>query len=263
MRVEVISIGRDILSGRVTDRNAQLVAERLSRQGAVVQRITAVTDDEKVISATLREALERNPTLVVCSGGLGPASEDRTAAAIAETLGRPLTAHPEARRQVEAAYQDRARSKLIPSGGINAAREKLFYLPVGCDVLANPRGVSPGFVSRLPGGAAVIGLPGRPEEMCVVLEAALERVKDMAPPHFTVRREIESPTSDESALRPLVDKLASEFPALSFSTRPSGSRKKGARFVITIEAVAAKPEDAHSAVGQAQHRLLALVGGAL
>jgi len=263
VRVEILSIGADLLAGRVSDRNAQAIAERLSQRGAQVRRITTLPDDAAVLAQALREALERNPNLVLATGGLGPGGDDRTAAAVAETLGRPLSPHPEAKRQVEAAYEDRARAKLVPSGAINAAREKLFRLPVGCDVVSNPRGVAPGFVCRLPGGAAVIALPGRPEELRAMLEPALEAVRDIAPPMFTARREIESPTSDESSLRPLVDKLASEFPALTVSTRPSGSRKKGARIVITLEAVAPREEDAHAAVGQAQHRLLALAGGAL
>ena len=146
---------------------------------------------------------------------------------------------------------------------MNQAREKLCRLPVGAKAVPNRRGIAPGVIYRLPGGTAILCLPGSPDEMRVVLQEGLEAVKDIAPRGEVARVEIESPTPDESSLGPLLEQVAAEFPAVWISSRPAGSRKQGPRVVISIEAMGPTVAEANAVVGSAQHRLLALVAGAL
>ena len=103
LHVEIVSIGRELLRGRIADDNAPKLAEKLSRRGALVHRITVVDDSSRAIASALNEALARGAHLIVTSGGLGPGSDDRTLDAIASALTRPLTMHAEARRMVETA----------------------------------------------------------------------------------------------------------------------------------------------------------------
>jgi len=261
VHVELISIGRDLLRGRTTDSNSQYLAERITRRGGQVQRVTVVDDDEQAIGTAIREALGRNPHLLVTSGGLGPARDDRTLAAVANVLQRPLTMHTQAKAMVEAAYQDLARARFVPSGGLNLAREKLCRLPIGSEAVPNPRGVAPGCICRLPGGSAILCLPGRPDDMRATLEEALPLLKGVTPHNELAQREIESPTPDEAELRPLLEQLADEFPAVWISSHPSGSRKKGSKIMITVEATAPTKEEANQAVSAAQRRLIALAAG--
>ena len=65
----MISVGRELLRGRVADSNSRRIAAFLTQRGAVVRRIVLVGDDEPSISAAVQEALGRNPHLVVTSGG--------------------------------------------------------------------------------------------------------------------------------------------------------------------------------------------------
>lgn len=262
-RAEVISVGRDLLRGLVADENAPAIAAQLGRHGCLVQRITVVDDEEQAIVSAVREALERSPNLLVVSGGLGPAPDDRTLAATARVLNAPLVLSQSARAMVEEAYQKLARSRRVASAGMNQAREKLCRLPIGAKAVPNRRGIAPGVICRLPGGAAILCLPGSPDEMRVVLQEGLEALKEIAPRGEVARVEIESPTPDESSLGSLLEKVAGEFPTVWISSRPAGSRKQGPRVIITIEAMGPTVAEAAAVVGSAQHRLLALVGGAL
>ena len=98
---EIISVGRELLNGRVADTNAGTLARLLTRRGATVRRATIVGDEEEAVAAAIRETLTRNRHLVVISGGLGPAAEDRTIHALSVALRLPLEINREARSMVE------------------------------------------------------------------------------------------------------------------------------------------------------------------
>jgi molybdenum cofactor synthesis domain-containing protein len=259
LRVEIVSIGRELLRGRVPDGNAPKVAEHLTGLGAVVHRITVVDDSRHAVAAALTESLARGSRFVVTTGGLGPGADDRTLEAISEALSRPLTEHPGARRLVEATYRRLRQDGLVSLQGMNAAREKMCVVPVGGEPIANPIGPAPGILIRLPGGVAVLALPGVPEEAQAVLREALSLVRDLFAPGFTAQREVESPTKDESALRPLLDRLTEEFPGVAIKSRgPSFARDSGV--VVTLEATGPSRREAESTVESALRRLLALAG---
>ena len=228
-RVELISIGRELLRGRIADANAQNLARQLTQRGAVIRRIAVIDDHIGAISATLREALVRNPNLVITTGGLGPAEEDRTLAGVGDALSLPLSLDQSAKALVETAYQRQRKQKFVTGGGLNAAREKICTLPIGATPVTNPVGISPGVICRLPGGAVVLCLPGMPDEAQAVFDAALPLLRIAELNRQVAQREIEAPTADESALAPLLDRLAGEFPAVWINSRPGGSRKSGSK----------------------------------
>jgi molybdopterin-biosynthesis enzyme MoeA-like protein len=220
-----------------------------------------VGDDHRSIVGAVTESLGRNIHLLVTTGGLGPTADDRTLLAVAEALKRPVAIHPHAREMVESAY-GRLRAKgLVAKGGLNAAREKMCTLPIGGEPVPNPIGTAPGVLVRLPGGAAVLCLPGVPEETRAVFDEALGVLKDLVPRAFTAQREVEAPTSDESALRPLLDRLAEEFPDVRIKSHAPGFGQKDVRIRVTLEACAPSRAAAESAVEGALRRLLALAGG--
>lgn len=261
IQVELISIGRELLRGRIVDDNARNIARFLTQRGAMIRRITVVDDNERSISAALREALDRNPHLVISTGGLGPTDNDRTVAAMADALGLTVTLNSAAKSMVEAAYQRFAERRVIRSTGLTAAREKICTLPVGSVPVPNPVGVSPGVLLRLPGGAAVLGLPGMPDEVLAVLAEAMPALGALAPDRQVARRELESPTADESALTPLLERFSAEFPSLWIESHPSGSRRRGSRIVISLEASASSGAEADRVVDTALKRLIALAAG--
>jgi molybdopterin-biosynthesis enzyme MoeA-like protein len=225
-----------------------------------VRRVTVIDDAAASLAGVLREALSRSPHLVVTTGGLGPAEDDRTLEGVAEVLGLPLALHTEARALVEAAYRGLS-TRGVTAPGLTAAREKLCWLPVGSTAVANPLGVAPGVICRLAGGTAVLSLPGLPVEATAVLEASFEPLRLALPARRTSLREIESPTADESTLRPLLDRLANEFPGVSIHSLATGSPRSGTRIRIRLEATGADRAEAEDAVEGVVRRLLALAAG--
>ncbi len=260
VHAEIVAVGRELLRGRTAETNASYVAAYLSGRGAVVHRITVVDDNERAIASVVKDAFGRGAHLVITTGGLGPTLDDRTLEGVAQAVGHPLSAHPRARVMVEAAYARLHERKLVSSAGSNVAREKMCAIPVGSEPVENPRGVAPGMLLRLAGGAAVLALPGVPDEMRAVLEAALSRLKDLLPRSAVVSREIEAPTSDESALRPILDRVADEHPRVSVKSLAPGFGPQGAPVIVTLEAAAPTQKEAESLVDGALRRLLSLAG---
>jgi molybdopterin-biosynthesis enzyme MoeA-like protein len=226
----------------------------------MVRRITVVDDSADAVADVLREALGRDPHLVVTTGGLGPAEDDRTLEGVSVALELPLVFDRPSRTMVEAAYRRMEERRLVSASGLTATREKLCRIPVGATPVPNPLGVSPGVTLRLPGGAFVLCLPGMPQEMQAVLEEALPLMRIDFSGEVALR-EIEAPTSDESALAPLLDRLASEFPGVWINSRPAGSKRTGSRIVVRIEATGKSREQADSTVDGCVRRLLALAAG--
>ena len=261
LHVEIVVVGRELLRGRRPDGNAGAIAVALASRGGLVHRITIVDDNERAIRSAVLEALERQPNLVVTTGGLGPAPDDRTLAAVAEALGLPLALSAPAQAMVEEAYQRLHRSKLVSSSGMNLSRQKMCRIPVGAIPVPNPRGIAPGVVCRLTGGAAVICLPGHPSEMRVVLDRALDELGEAPRKLEIAYREVEAPTTDESALLPLLERLAEEYRNVWISSRTVGPSRQGQRVVVTLEAMAPTAEEAQAALEAVMRRLLALASG--
>jgi nicotinamide-nucleotide amidase len=90
---ELITVGDELLSGRTVNNNAAHIGHHLRSTGFELRWVTVVGDQEDDISAALIQALDR-ATFLVVTGGLGPTDDDRTNAAIAEALGRPLCRDP-------------------------------------------------------------------------------------------------------------------------------------------------------------------------
>jgi molybdenum cofactor synthesis domain-containing protein len=259
LHAEIVVVGRELLRGQLRDGNAPWIAGELTRRGALVHRVTIVDDLERSITNAVSEARERGVHLIVTTGGLGPAQDDRTLAGLADALRLPLTISPPAKDMVEAAYRSLKDTRVVGKAGLNAARQKMCLLPVGAEAIPNPAGVAPGMILRLTGGAAVVSVPGRPEESKAVFEAAVARLRDLFPLRALAEREIEAPTSDESAMRPVLDRLTEEFPGVWVKSHPPATRRKDP-IRVTLQSFAATQKEADTLVEGALRRLLALAG---
>jgi molybdopterin-biosynthesis enzyme MoeA-like protein len=244
----------------VPDSNARAIAEFISRRGGLVHRMTVVDDNIRAITSAIREALGRNPHLVITSGGLGPAVDDRTLPGVSAALGQPLAMNNEARSFVERAYNRLLRDKQVSTASLNQAREKMCRIPVGSRPVPNDLGVAPGVICGLPGGAAVVSLPGLPDEMLHVLHKAVEMLQELTTKVYTARRELESPTPDESSLTALIELVSEEFPGLWVTSRTLRKGKQSLIVLVTMEAMAPSREEANAVVGRAERRLLTLAG---
>ncbi len=173
-RCRILSIGDELLLGRIADTNAAWIARWAWDLGLRVEGSEQVGDGQMAIVAALRRAAE-GAELVVVTGGLGPTEDDRTRHALADALVRPLRASPVAERQIRARW-----ARLRPGIPLADANLRQALVPAGATVLVNPAGTAPGIRARLD-GAVVLCLPGVPQEMRTMLTGLAGRLPALLP----------------------------------------------------------------------------------
>ncbi|MCH2100507.1 MAG: nicotinamide-nucleotide amidohydrolase family protein [Planctomycetes bacterium] len=170
----ILSIGEELLDGRVMDRNAGWLAERLRLLGVQACEMRTIGDTPGSLHALLAK-LDGSVPLILSSGGLGPTVDDRVrleVAAAAQGLGAPgheraarnasakqlLVEIPGALDELEAIW-GRQHDHAVPRFFLDQGR-----VPAGAVALANPKGTAWGFAVKLPRGTRVICHPGPPVE---------------------------------------------------------------------------------------------------
>jgi len=136
MRLEAISIGNELLTGDVLDRNATYLGQVAQRFGVCVSARQTIPDEEQAMVEAFQLAGSR-ADLVVVSGGLGPTSDDLTAQAAALFSGQPLRRDEVVLTRIKERFarsgrtftENNARQADIPNNGI---------------ALNNPVGTAPG-----------------------------------------------------------------------------------------------------------------------
>ena len=89
-RVALITIGTELILGRVPNTNAGWLAQRIVQVGGHVSRVTTVRDHPEDIVASIAEAIRGKATHIITTGGLGPTPDDLTVATVAEMLVCPI-----------------------------------------------------------------------------------------------------------------------------------------------------------------------------
>lgn len=155
-RIETIAIGDELLTGRIADSNSAFVADELFRQGMRLERTQSVADEEAAIRKVVGEVADR-ADFVVCFGGLGPTSDDKTAAVVAGLLGVELVDHPSSMERLKEFA--RVRNRVLTPQLLKQVK-----YPAKTKALPNSVGLAPGFSCRI-GKAQFSFLPGVPVEM--------------------------------------------------------------------------------------------------
>jgi nicotinamide-nucleotide amidase len=156
MSAAIVAIGTELTRGELVNGNARWLSERLTELGFTVDAHVTVPDDAERIRRTLL-LLGQDSKVIVCTGGLGPTSDDLTSQAVADALGVGLVRDAAAVGRIEARY--RARKRVMPPTNLKQAD-----FPAGAQILPNDVGTAPGFGVRI-GNARAFFMPGVPREM--------------------------------------------------------------------------------------------------
>jgi nicotinamide-nucleotide amidase len=155
LKIEIIGIGNELITGRVSDKNTGYAAARLHSFGFEVSRIILIGDQPRLIRAALKRA-EKRADAVLVTGGLGGTQDDVTVETVCKTFHRPLVLHQGFQGQIKRFLTQMS----IPWDPLF---EKMAWLPEGVE-LFHPRPKACGFM-LLEKGKPFFFLPGVPAEM--------------------------------------------------------------------------------------------------
>ena len=157
MKIAILSIGNELLSGDTINTNAGWMGRHLTDIGCDVCIQTSVPDKIDSISNALSEFLNLDLDYIICTGGLGPTDDDITRQTLFDFVGT--------QSKFDETYWEKLSAQFnrigipIPESNRNQA-----LIPVDGEVLVNPVGSARGSKLEV-GDTILISLPGVPSEM--------------------------------------------------------------------------------------------------
>ncbi|MCE4624681.1 MAG: nicotinamide mononucleotide deamidase-related protein [Desulfurococcales archaeon] len=237
-RAWIVTVGNEILIGRIVNTNAAWLAEKLTFMGFRVERIIVVPDEPEHIAEELRRALGR-ARVVITTGGLGPTYDDRTLEGVAKSVSRSLKLNPEALEMVRRFYERRGLE-------LTEDRMKMALLPEGAEAIPNPVGAAPGSWLEVE-GTIIVSLPGVPAEMKAMFEQHVEpRLAREAPRKALHECGVIVRGVPESGIAPYLKRIARKYPHAYIKSHPKGHETD--RPILDIRVLASAPtrEEARS-----------------
>ncbi len=165
MSAAVLCIGTELTRGELLNSNATWLAEALTTIGFEVLAVDCVDDDRGRIETALTRLTSAHE-VVVCTGGLGPTTDDITTECAARLAGVDLVRDEPSLQ----AIRDRL-ARFNRAMAVSNAKQADF--PRGSRILPNPNGTAPGFELKLQRALAYF-MPGVPFEMKAMFESFVE-----------------------------------------------------------------------------------------
>jgi nicotinamide-nucleotide amidase len=228
VNVEIISIGNELLIGKIINTNAHWLATQTTNLGANVRRITVIQDNLAEIAAAINEAKARKPNFIITTGGLGPTFDDMTLQGIAEALGRKMEVNLFALEMVKQRCIEYAKKRGWPTDiELTPPRVKMANFPEKTQPLTNPTGTAPGLSTEI-GGASLFALPGIPAEMeAIFTQTIAPLIKKAAGKGVFCQRSLLVEDIIESSLAPLIDQVMTDNKNVYIKSHPAmGTKSK-------------------------------------
>ena len=153
MKIELVTIGDELLLGQIVNSNIALIGSRLLKIGLKLSAQSSIPDELTALEAALREALNRSD-VVLTTGGLGPTADDKTKDALCSIF--------ECKAQLNQAVLD----DLVLRFGqkLSETIRSQAVVPAKAQIIENSVGTAPGFIFGH-GRKQMIVLPGPPHEL--------------------------------------------------------------------------------------------------
>ncbi|MGL4774321.1 MAG: competence/damage-inducible protein A [Clostridium sp.] len=157
MKVELLSIGTELLLGDIVNTNAHFLSNELRSLGIDVYYQTVVGDNEERIFNCFKDAFDR-ADVVITTGGLGPTVDDLTKEIAAKYFNKELVLHEESLNDIKEFFDRMGKV-------CDESNKKQAMFPVDSIILKNNNGTAPGAIMENEDGKVIIILPGPPREM--------------------------------------------------------------------------------------------------
>lgn len=160
MKLEIISIGDELLVGQTVNTNAAWMGREISVMGGSVDRCVSIRDDEKEIIRAIDDAFSRVDVVLV-TGGLGPTKDDITKKVLCDYFETKLVRDEKVLSHIQTLFASRGRNM-----------QEVHYLqamvPENATALTNIHGTAPGMLFTK-NGKILVSMPGVPYEMKYIM----------------------------------------------------------------------------------------------
>jgi nicotinamide-nucleotide amidase len=169
MKLDIISIGDELLIGQTLNTNAYWISKELNAIGFTIREQVSIADTEEAILGALENSL-KNATVVLITGGLGPTKDDLTMPTLNKYFGGKLVRNEAVYKHIE---------QIITNRGyvMNKNNQDQALVPDNCRVVHNENGTAPGLWFEK-GGKVAVAMPGVPyETKAMVIDTVIPLLK--------------------------------------------------------------------------------------
>ena len=239
MKVEIISIGDELLIGQTINTNASWIGEQLLNIGIQVHWITTIGDNFENLMNALQVA-EARADLVMLTGGLGPTHDDITKKVVCKYFNSKLILDQKVLERVKERFKRR---------GISMAKinEEQALVPDNAIIINNNLGTAPGFVFRK-NHKSVYVMPGVPREMKGMMnDFLLPDIINQSSSSIFVRKTLATAGIPESTLYERIEDLPriEQLAKISFLPNLAGVK-------IRLTAEGKNTDEANTKLGKAE-----------
>ncbi len=156
LTAEIITIGNELLNGKLNDTNSSMIASMLDKVDIHVKRKTTVGDDEAQIINIIQDNKE-SYNIRIFSGGLGPTHDDKTKDAVCKAFKSRLVMNKDVYANIIRLFSER-------NVMVTPTNEAQAMVPNNAGILMNEIGTAPGltFVRK---NTIYVFLPAVPFEL--------------------------------------------------------------------------------------------------
>ena len=156
IKVEIITIGDEILIGQIIDTNSAWMATQLNQYGFEIHRITSVHDNGQQIKDAINYAFSQ-ADIVLLTGGIGPTKDDITKHTLCEYFHTQLVYSQDVYDNILQLFKHRPHV-------MNPLTAAQAMVPESCTVIQNRVGTAP-VTWFEKDGKILVSMPGVPYEM--------------------------------------------------------------------------------------------------
>jgi len=209
MRIEIIAIGNEIITGNTVNSNAAYISKKLGESGYRPYCHLALADDEKILLKELKKALEESD-VTICTGGIGPTLDDITKEVVAKLFNVECVVDDEIKVNLKTRFPNYNlidRDALIPKGAV---------------LVENKVGTAFGIIMEKEGKVLIL-LPGVPSELKKMFNESIipYLIKKFPSKHEIYQRKIGVFLKVESEINPLLEKYKQQHPNIEIGIYPS------------------------------------------
>lgn len=204
MKIEIITIGDEILIGQIIDTNSGWMAAELTKQGFEIRAVTTVGDDAENILQALNTALSR-ANIVLLTGGVGPTKDDITKNTLCSYFNTELIFDNDVLQNIEKLFAHKNYT-------LNELTRNQAFVPKSCSVIQNKVGTAPllWFEQK---GRILVSMPGVPFEMKTAMtDEIIPRLKKLSQPVDYLKTSFLVSGITESALATRLEKFETDLP---------------------------------------------------
>ncbi len=219
MKLDILTIGDELLIGQTLNTNAFWMAKALNDVGFEIRQQLTISDGEAEILSAVDAALKLTDVILI-TGGLGPTNDDLTMPVLNKYFGGKLVKNDEIYEHIE---------QLILSRGykMNKNNQTQAIVPDNCKPIMNHNGTAPGLWFTK-GNKVVVAMPGVPYEMkAMVTDSIIPLLKEKYQLPTILHQMVYTQGIPESMLAEKIEDWENQLPtSIKLAYLPSAGRVK-------------------------------------